>query len=223
MREDTVQIAMEPIYAGIVVMRPHASEERGLLLLNVSETEARIKYLPGFLSASFFVDPTGVVAEYLRWRSADDIGAALKQPAFFEHLQVLEPMSAHPTVVFGPPAAVLTSSGKTAFTLSHNSYAMTVLRCKPAELEAASADTVAWCRNLIGRGDVDAVTLHIDREGGQLAVLAAGRFAALAPLEIGEGSVTLVEHLGTLRLYSSVTAKGNNPGRGLRYSMVLQS
>lgn len=219
MREDIVQIAMEPIYTGIVVMRPHANEQRGLLLLNVAETEGRIRFLPGFLSASFLVDPRGVVAEYLRWRSAADVGAAFKQPAFFEHLPVLEPMSEHPTVVFGSPAAVLTSGGESAFTLSHENYAMTVLRCKPAEIEAASAGTAAWCRNLIGRGDVDAVALHIDREGGQLAVLAAGGFDTLEPPEIG---VTVREHLATLRLYGSVTAS-DDPGRALRYSMVVQS
>lgn len=50
----------------------------------------------------------------------------------------------------------------------------------------------------------------------------AGRFAALAPPDTSQGSVDVVEHLGALQLYSSVTA-GADPAQAIRYSMVVQS
>lgn len=223
MRKDAVEITLEPAHVGMILMRPYPGEERGLLLLNVAETEARIRFLSGFVSVSFFVDrQSGIVAEYLRWRSADDVGHAFRQPAFFEHLPVLETMSEHPTIVFGPPAAVMTRGGETAFTLGHDSYAMTVLRCEPAGLEAARVATAGWCHALVQRDDVDAVAIHVDQEGGQIAVLVAGRFAALAPPDTLQGSADVVEHLGAIQLYGSVTASAN-PAQAIRYSMVVQS
>lgn len=77
MREDAVEVTLEPAHVGMILMRPYPGEERGLLLLNVAETEARIRFLFGFMWVSFFVDrQSGIVAEYLRWRSAEDVGNA---------------------------------------------------------------------------------------------------------------------------------------------------
>ena len=211
----------DPVYAGIVVMRPHAGEERGVLLLNVAETQARIRFLPGFRSASFLVDSQGaIVAEYLQWRSAEHVGAAFKKPEFFEHLAIVEKMAAHPTVAFGAPAAVLTDQGETRFALEHRRYALTVLQVQDGSFDRALRHTVDWARSLVGTS-VAAAAVHGDDNSVQIGVLLAGGFDSAPPPELEEHGLSVVEHLGALHLYASVVP-GENPEAALHYSMILR-
>ena len=210
----------EPAHVGIVIMRPHPGRQRGVLLLNVAETEARIRFLPGYLSVSFFVDREGkAVAEYVRWRSAKHLAAAFAQPAFHEHLPVVATMEEHPTIAFGTPAEILTAGGRTEFELTADNYAMSIIQCAPQALGETQASLTQWYRGLVGE-NIDAVAIHVDTEKAQIAVLVAGSLADVPAPQLQSSKASVIAHIGALRLYSSVTA-GSDPALALRYAMAV--
>ncbi len=207
-------------HIGIVIMRPREGEERATLLLNVAETQARIRHLHGFLSASFLSDRDGrVLVEFLQWRSAEHVEAAFREPAFHEHLPVVTAMAPNPVIAFGAPAAVLTSRGKPCFTLDHERYAATVLRVEGPGLDGALRGVVGWARSLVG-GEVDAAVIAADRKGLLIAVLLAGSFSALPPPDLSALGIAVVEHLGALDLYDSIVTAGTEE-EALRYTMTV--
>ena len=205
-------------HTGIVAMRPHAGDERGLLLLNVAETQARIRHLSGFLSASFFSDRDGrVLVEFLQWRSADHVEAAFREPAFHEHLPVVTTMAPHPVIAFGPPAAVLTSRGEPRFALDHPRYAATVFRVEDADFDGALKQVVNWARSLLA-GAVDAAVILGDRDSSLIGGFLAGDFVELPMPDPGE-RIVVVEHVGALDLYASICASAKDE-RPLDYVMT---
>lgn len=197
-------------HTGIVVMRPHAGEERGLLLLNVAETQARIRHLPGFLSATFLSDHGGrVLVEFLEWRSAKHVEVAFREPAFHEHLPIVTTMAPHPVIAFGAPAAILTARGEPCFALNHRRYAATVFRVESADFDGASKRVVNWVRSLVG-GIADAAIVLTDRGSSVIGALLAGDFVELPVPDLREHEIEVVEHLDALYLYTSICAAVEN-------------
>ncbi len=207
-------------HTGMVVMRPHAGEERALLLLNVAETQARIRHLDGFVSASFLSDRDGqVLVEFLQWRSARHVDAAFAEPAFREHLPVVTKMAPHPTIAFGAAAAVLTGEGQTHFALDHRRYAATVLRVEGADFDGGLRKVVDWAQLLVGK-IVDGAVVFADRGSSQIGVLMAGGFIELPVADLQEQGVAVVEHLGALALYASIGA-ASSAEQPLEYVMAV--
>ena len=206
-------------HTGIVIMRPRDGEERATLLLNVAETQARIRHLRGFLSASFLSDRDGVVlVEFLQWQSAEHVEAAFREPAFHEHLPVVTAMAPNPTIAFGAPASVLTSRGKPYFTLDHERYAVIVLRVGPG-LDVALRGVIEWARSIVGE-EVDAAVITADRKSLLIGVLLAGSFSALPRPDLSSQGIAVVEHLGALDLYDSI-ATARKEEEALRYTMAV--
>lgn len=212
----------QPAYVGIVIMRPRGEEQRGVLLLNVAETEARIKFLPGYLSVSFFTDREGgIVAEYVRWESEKDAGAAFARPEFFEHLPIVHDMTDHSTVAFGTPVAIQSADASSEFDFGADNYAMTILRCDVEAVEATRVALTQWYGALLGE-KIRAIAIHVDAKAAQFGVLVAGSLADIPAPGLDTPGTVIVEHIGALRLYTSVTA-GGDPAQALHYSMAAQS
>lgn len=207
----------QPTHAGVVIMRPHQGNHRGALLLNIAETEARIRYLPGYVSASFFVDADGsVLAEYVRWQSAEHLAAAFARPEFQEHLPVVEAMAPHPALAFGAPWAILDAHGRHAFDFAQGPCAMSILEAGTVSLDSAAAALADRYRGMLGHA-VETVVLHKDAKEGRIALIATGRHGDVPePPQIA--GVAVVDHTGPLTHYSTVLA-GRDPALALRYRM----
>ncbi|WP_040786781.1 antibiotic biosynthesis monooxygenase [Nocardia pneumoniae] len=62
-------------------------QQRLLADFNIAETASAIRHLPGFRSASFFLQhDRPVVHEHVVWRSEQDLAFARQQPGFTRHL-----------------------------------------------------------------------------------------------------------------------------------------
>jgi hypothetical protein len=81
-------------------------QQTELFQLNVSATEEKIKYFPGFLGGAFHQSLDGTrMAEYIQWRTQDDFAGARQHPDFSEHLPhvfaITQPDFAQYAVVYG--------------------------------------------------------------------------------------------------------------------------
>ena len=92
MLNDKTKIALaNPMHTLIIVMHGSAINGHGVLLLNASETENRIKHLDGFVSVCFFVNKTQeTIGELVQWRSPEHLGNAFQRAEFFEHVRVMQ-------------------------------------------------------------------------------------------------------------------------------------
>jgi hypothetical protein len=209
----------DPGHSGLIVMRPFEGYHRGCLLMNISETESRIKFMPGYLLAAFFVDPRRrVVAEYVRWLSPAHLGAAFESPEFAEHLPIAEKMSPHPAVAFGSPDELVSASAEIGFSFADSTYGMTIVSCAPAAAASTRATLKQWCEDLIGHG-LDAALIHTDDGNGRIALLLCGNVDEFPQPPIDTEGTRIVEHLGILALYTAVLP-GADPALEFQYSMV---
>ncbi|HLG79268.1 MAG TPA: antibiotic biosynthesis monooxygenase [Ktedonobacteraceae bacterium] len=71
----------------IIALSLSPEHQRGILDLNRSETEQKIQYLDGFVSATFHKSLDGtLVTEYAQWASREQFQAAYNNPLFYEHI-----------------------------------------------------------------------------------------------------------------------------------------
>jgi Antibiotic biosynthesis monooxygenase len=74
-------------YHGWVELITDAPQQRLLADFNIAETVSAIRHLPGFRSASFFLQQDRpVVYEHVVWESEPHLTAALQHPSFTRHL-----------------------------------------------------------------------------------------------------------------------------------------
>lgn len=214
----TISCAADGPYTGMIVIRPHAARGRGVLLLNVADTENRIRYLDGFISASFFCDPDcAVVAEYVQWRTSACLDAAFRCPDFNEHLPIVALMAPHPEVCFYKVVHIAAPEPD-AVAVDGPLVAMAIFTLADGAVGGRSALIDHIDRGVGSSDQISSAVLHFDPESGKYALLfqlRSGDFDAAGWLP---QFTTLVEHSGVLEVYASVLASEERAGR-LRYSL----
>lgn len=93
------------------VIRARPARGRGVLLLLVSEMEARLRFLPGFLGASCFASDNGDVIGWSRWTDEAAARTALAGPVWAEHLPVLRSFALETVTACGRAPSVLPEDG----------------------------------------------------------------------------------------------------------------
>ena len=78
------------ILTGIICITVPVGKLQWMFDFNVRETEQKIKYLPGFISAAFLKshDETQLL-EYVQWASLEHFQAACENPQFYEHIPIV--------------------------------------------------------------------------------------------------------------------------------------
>ncbi len=207
-----------PKHSGLIIMRSHPGRQRGVMLLNASETESRIKFLPGFHSASFFQDAAAtLVAEYVCWDSREALDAAFGTPDFQEHLPIVATMSHHPTLLFSKPWTVITADGANVCPITDESCAIAVLKAKGVTLDAALEALAAKAKAIV-KGPRDAVIVHADANANMIGLLCVG-VVDIARVTEGLGSIEIVDTAEQLSLFHSVPKPQSNAG-AMRYTLA---
>ncbi|MDK8172397.1 hypothetical protein QP735_07610 [Curtobacterium citreum] len=86
----------------VITMTPDRGKQEWIGEYNESETRDHIRHLDGFVSTSFFRDlRSDRIIEYVQWRSADDLTAALDDERFAEHMSVNSHYSTGEARLFG--------------------------------------------------------------------------------------------------------------------------
>jgi hypothetical protein len=92
-RTMTIDPAAKLLTLTIVMPLARENQER-MLRYNVEATEAKIRHIDGYVGASFYMTPDGTAdVEYVQWRDPAVFGAALRNPAFSEHLPDIDKVS----------------------------------------------------------------------------------------------------------------------------------
>ncbi len=206
-------------YSGLIAIRPFSGRELGTALLNLSETEARIKYLPGFLSATFLTGSAGVCAEVVQWQTGHDLARAFATPEFSEHLPVTEIFVPHPGMAFGNPSPIFMADGRMEMELSAMDYAITLFKTEPGGMKRLHDHVSDWVAALIGDTFTGAA-IHADTRQSHVGVLFQGHFSEppAAPTDL---AAYLLEQMGPLQLYACVTPPPED-ATPMRYSMAMR-
>jgi hypothetical protein len=228
MLNDQARISVaDALHTVLVIVHGKAIHGRGLLLLNVSETEARIKHLDGFVSVTFFSSEScDTIGEYVQWRTPAHLGAAFRRPEFHEHLPVVESL-ASAEVGFYCVERVITG-GDDALLIGP-SFAGTVdlqvLNVPKGSLEAAVARMVIWAEAALkSSNSLRAVVVHADRANAKAALLmhhAAAEALAGCKAEsvwYSDPETSQIDRGERMIRYTTVSAPGPND-RPLRYVM----
>ena len=170
-RDKTVIAQFSTLHTLIIVMQGTAIHGRGVLLLNASETESRIKHLDGFVSVSFFVNETQeTIAEYVQWRSPAHLANAFRQPAFFEHVRVLETLVSA-EVGFYSVERVIAREDVVIGPLFSGVVDMQILTLPKENMDASIARIEQWADAAPqGSKSLRAVVVHADRGNAKAAL-----------------------------------------------------
>ena len=85
----------------IITLTPVSGKQGWIGEYNESETRDHIRHLDGFVSTSFFRDlRSDRIVEYVQWRSAANLTAALDDARFAEHMSVNSHYSAGEALLF---------------------------------------------------------------------------------------------------------------------------
>jgi hypothetical protein len=222
MLNDQARISVaDSFHTVLVIVRGDAIHGRGLLLLNASETEARIKHLDGFVSVTLFASEScDTIGEYVQWRTPAHLGAAFRRPEFHEHLPVVESL-ASAEVGFYSVERVITGSDDAL--IIGPSFAGTVdlqvLSVPKESIEAVIARMVIWAEALRKRSNsLRAIVVHADRVNAKAALLMHHAAAGTESVWYSDPETSQLDRADRMIRYTTVSAPGAND-RPLRYVM----
>ena len=222
MLNDQARISVaDALHTVLVIVHGKVIHGRGLLLLNVSETEARIKHLDGFVSVTFFSSEScDTIGEYVQWRTPAHLGAAFRRPEFHEHLPVVESLA---TAEVGFYCVEHVITGGDDALLIGPSFAGTVdlqvLNVPKGSLEAAVARMAIWAEAVRkSSNSLRAVVVHADRANTKAALLMHHAAAEAESVWYSDPETSQVDRSERLIRYTTVSASGGNE-RPLRYVM----
>jgi hypothetical protein len=211
----------DSLHTLVIVMHAPADRGRGVLLLNVSETEARVKYLDGFVSVSFFINESqDTLVEYVQWRTAAHLAAAFRRPEFNEHLPVVAQIS-HAEVGFYGVEHVLPAVGAPmhigpAFC---NTADFQVLKLPSEHMDAALSRLVSWAeRATAGSTSPHSIVIHVDRANAKVALIMRHDPAHANSVWYSDPEVADIERTPGLTRYTTVSAP-EGQGGPMRYVM----
>jgi len=223
MLNDHARISVaDSFHTVLVIVRGEAIHGRGLLLLNASETEARIKHLDGFVAVTFFSNEScDTIGEYVQWRTPAHLGAAFRRPEFHEHLPVVESL-ASAEVGFYSVERVITGGDDDALIIGP-SFAGTVdlqvLNIPQGSIAAVIARMVTWAEAVKkSSNSLRAVVVHADRANAKAALLMHHAATGVESVWYSDPETSQIDRSERMIRYTTVSAPGANE-RPLRYVM----
>jgi hypothetical protein len=209
-----------PVHTLIIVMHCKAIHGRGVLLLNVSETESRIKHLEGFVSVSFFVNETGeTIGEYVQWRTPEHLADAGRRPEFFEHIRVLHGLVSAEVSGY-EVERVITQEEVTIGPTFQGVVDMQILRLPKENAEQAINRVEEWAERAPGRSSsLRTVVVHVDRQNAKIALFIHHAGARLESVWYHHAETPEVTRAVQMSRYATVAAP-TLLGRPMQYVMT---
>jgi hypothetical protein len=211
----------DSLHTLVIVIRAPADRGRGVLLLNVSETEARVKYLDGFVSVSFFINQSqDALVEYVQWRTPAHLAAAFRRPEFNEHLAVIAQIAHAEVGVYAVehvlPAASTPIHIGPAFSNTAN---FQVLKLPSEHMDAALSRLVSWAESTTADStSPHSVVIHVDRANAKVALFMRHDLAQADSVWYSDPHVADIERTPGLTRYTTVSAP-EGQGGPMRYVM----
>jgi hypothetical protein len=219
----SVIFQFNPVHTLIIVMHCKAIHGRGVLLLNVSETESRIKRLEGFVSVSFFVNETEeTIGEYVQWRTPEHLAAAGRRPEFFEHIRVLHGLVSAEVSGY-EVQRVVTREEVTIGPTFQGVVDMQILRLPNEHAEPAIQRVEKWAESAPGKSSsLRSVVVHVDRQNAKVALFIHHDGARLEPMWYEHADTPEVTRAVQMSRYATVAAP-TPLGRPMQYVMTPAS
>jgi hypothetical protein len=204
----------------IILLHCKAIHGHGLVLLNASETEARIKHLEGFVSVSFFLSGTHeTIGEYVQWRSPAHLANAFRRPEFFEHLRVLEGL-ASAEVGFYSVERIIAREDVTIGPLFSGIVALQVLKLPGENADAGIARIGQWGEVVQNESrSLRAVVVHADRINGKVALFIHHDGVEIEPVWYADTAMPEIDRGERMTRYTTVSAPPSSE-RPMRYVLT---
>ena len=204
----------------IILLHGKAIHGRGIVLLNASETEARIKHLEGFVSVSFFLSKDHeTIGEYVQWRSPAHLANAFRRPEFFEHLRVLEGLAAA-EVGFYSVERIIAQEDVIIGPLFSGIVDLQVLKLPSESGDAAIARIGQWgeMAQNVSRS-LRAVVVHADRTNGKVALFIHHDGEEIEPVWYADTEMPEIDRAARMTRYTTVSAPPASE-RPMRYVLT---
>jgi len=197
----------DALHTLIILIHGKAIHGRGIVLLNASETEARIKHLDGFVSVSFFLSENHeTIGEYVQWRSPAHLANAFRRPEFFEHLRVVEGL-ASAEVGFYAVERIIAQADVIIGPLFSGIVDIQVLKLPNENVDEAIARIGVWAGMMQGRStSLRAVVVHADRANSKAALFIHHDGAAIEPVWYTDTKMPEIDRGERLTRYTTVSA-----------------
>jgi hypothetical protein len=223
MFDDIARISeTDSLHTLVIVIQVPPRLGRGVLLLNVSETEARVKHLDGYISVSFFINETrDTIVEYVQWRTAAHLAAAFRRPEFNEHLAVLKHI-AHAEVGFYSVEHVLAPGTLIEFGPSFSGTVdVQVVKLPSQEMDAILPHMLSWADKMEKNLDsLRSVVIHADRANSKVALLMHHDGASSDSVWFSGPLAIEIDRAHRMTRYTTVSAP-HGKGSGMRYVLSL--
>jgi hypothetical protein len=205
--DQTLISQSDALHTLIILIHGKANHGRGIVLLNASETEARIKHLDGFVSVSFFLSETHeTIGEYVQWRSPAHLANAFRRPEFFEHLRVVEGL-ASAEVGFYAVERIIAQADVIIGPLFSGIVDIQVLKLPNENVEGAIAQIGVWAGMMQGRStSLRAVVVHADRANSKAALFIHHDGAVIEPVWYTDTKMPEIDRGERLTRYTTVSA-----------------
>jgi hypothetical protein len=220
LNDKTLISQSDSLHTVITLIHGRAVHGRGILLLNASETEARIKHLDGFVSVSFFLSETReTIGEYVQWRRPADLASAFRRPEFSEHLHVLEGL-ASAEVGFYAVELIIAHEDVTIGPLFSGTVDLQVLKLPKESVDAAIARIGLWAKMMHGRSkSLRAIVVHSDRANGKAALFIHHDGVEIEPVWYADAEMPEIDRGERMTRYTTVSAPPSTE-RPMRYVLT---
>jgi hypothetical protein len=218
--DQTLISQSDALHTLIILLHGKAIYGRGLVLLNASETEARIKHLDGFVSVSFFLSGTHeTIGEYVQWRSPAHLANAFRRPEFFEHLRVLEGL-ASAEVGFYSVERIIAQEDVIIGPLFSGIVDLQVLKLPGENAGAGIARIGQWGEMAQNESrSLRAVVVHADRANGKVALFIHHDGADIEPVWYADTEMPEIDRGERMTRYTTVSAPPASE-RPMRYLLT---
>jgi hypothetical protein len=207
LNDQTLISKSDALHTLIILLHGKAIHGRGIVLLNASETEARIKHLEGFVSVSFFLSGTHeTIGEYVQWRSPAHLANAFHRPEFFEHLRVLEGL-ASAEVGFYAVERIIAQEDVTIGPRFSGIVDLQVLQLPGENVDAAMARIGQWGEMAQNESrSFRAVVVHTDRTNGKVALFIHHDGTEIDPVWYADAEMREIDRGERMTRYTTVSA-----------------
>lgn len=210
----------DALHTLIILLHGTAIHGRGIVLLNASETEARIKHLDGFVSVSFFLsEDHETIGEYVQWRSPAHLANAFRRPEFFEHLRVLEGL-ASAEVGFYSVERIIAQEDVTIGPSFSGIVDLQVLKLPGENADAAIARIGQWGEMVQNESkNLRAVVVHADRTNGKVALFIHRDGVEIESVWYADTEMPEIDRGERMTRYTTVSASRTSE-RPMRYVLT---
>ena len=204
----------------MILLHGKAIHGRGLVLLNASETEARIKHLDGFVSVSFFLsEDHETIGEYVQWRSPAHLANAFRRPEFFEHLRVLEGL-ASAEVGFYSVERIIAQEDVIIGPLFSGIVDLQVLKLPGENVDTAITRIGQWGEMAQNESrSLRAIVVHADRTNGKVALFIHHDGAEIDPVWYADTEMPEIDRGERMTRYTTVSTPPASE-RPMRYVLT---